>query len=97
MNTPIILVNFKIYDEIYGIKGLELARVCQKVSEKTGINIAIAPQVIDLRYIAEKISIPVFSQHVHNMNLAMELEKLLLKELKLLMPLELSLIIPKIE
>lgn len=67
MNTPIILVNFKIYDEIYGIKGLELARVCQKVSEKTGINIAIAPQVIDLRYIAEKISIPVFSQHVHNM------------------------------
>ncbi|KYC45765.1 MAG: Triosephosphate isomerase [Candidatus Methanofastidiosum methylothiophilum] len=66
MKTPIILVNYKIYNEISGSRGLELAKICQEVSKKTGVNIAIAPQMIDLFYIAEKISIPVFSQHVDN-------------------------------
>ncbi len=66
MNTPIILVNFKIYNEISGPKGLELAKICQEVSNKTGVNIAIAPQIIDLSYISEKVSIPVFSQHADN-------------------------------
>ena len=66
MNTPIILVNFKIYNEISGPKGLELAKICQEVSNKTGLKIAIAPQIIDLSYISEKVSIPVFSQHADN-------------------------------
>lgn len=66
MNTPVILVNFKVYNEIYGIKGLELAKLCQKVSEKTDVNIAIAPSITDLGYIAEKVPIPVFSQCAHN-------------------------------
>lgn len=68
MKTPIILVNYKIYNEISGSKGLELAKICQEVSKKTGVNIAIAPQMIDLFYITEKISIPIFSQHVDNIN-----------------------------
>ncbi len=67
MKTPIILINFKIYDETSGEKGLELSRVCQKVSEKSGVNISIAPQMVDLSYISEKVSIPVFSQHVDNL------------------------------
>ena len=46
MNTPVILVNFKVYNEISGIKGLELAKLCQKVSEKTDVNIAIALQLL---------------------------------------------------
>jgi triosephosphate isomerase len=66
MKTPVILINFKIYNEISGVKGLELAKICQDVSNKTGVNISIAPQLVDLSYISEKVSIPVFSQHVDN-------------------------------
>ena len=66
MKTPVILINFKIYNEISGPKGLELARICQDVSNKTGVNIAIAPQLVDLSYISEKVSIQVFSQHADN-------------------------------
>ncbi|HII95048.1 MAG TPA: triose-phosphate isomerase [Candidatus Methanofastidiosum sp.] len=66
MKTPIILVNFKIYNEISGARGLELAKICEDVSSKTGVNISIAPQIIDLSYISEKVSIPIFSQHVDN-------------------------------
>jgi triosephosphate isomerase len=66
MKTPIILVNFKIYNEISGARGLELAKICEDVSRKTGVNISIAPQIIDLSYISEKVSIPIFSQHVDN-------------------------------
>ena len=66
MKTPIILVNFKIYNEISGPRGLELAKICEEVSNKTGVNISIAPQIVDLSYISEKVSIPVFSQHADN-------------------------------
>ncbi len=66
MKTPIILVNFKIYNETSGVRGLELAKICQNVSNKTGVNISIAPQILDLSYISEKVSIPVFSQHADN-------------------------------
>jgi len=66
MKTPIILVNFKVYNEISGVRGLELAKICQSVSNKTGVNISIAPQILDLSYISEKVSIPVFSQHADN-------------------------------
>ncbi|MCC7572342.1 MAG: triose-phosphate isomerase [Candidatus Methanofastidiosum sp.] len=66
MKTPIILVNFKIYNEISGSRGLELARICETISKKTGVNISIAPQIVDLSYISEKVDIPVFSQHADN-------------------------------
>lgn len=66
MKTPIILINFKIYNEISGAKGLELAKICEKVSKDLGVNISIAPQMIDLAYISEKVTIPVFSQHADN-------------------------------
>lgn len=64
LNFPLILINFKSYREASGIKGLELARVAQKVSQDVGLTIAIAPQLTDLHYIASNVEIPVFSQHV---------------------------------
>lgn len=66
MDTPLILINFKIYNEISGIKGLELAKICEKVSANLNVNISIAPQMVDLSYISEKVRIPVFSQHADN-------------------------------
>ncbi len=59
-----ILINFKAYREASGRRGLELARIAEKVSKETGITIAVAPQLTDLHFIASNVEIPVFSQHV---------------------------------
>jgi triosephosphate isomerase len=61
---PLILINFKTYSEASGKKGLQLAKVAEKLSKDTGVAIAIAPQLTDLAFIAQQVEIPVFSQHV---------------------------------
>ncbi|ABL78281.1 triose-phosphate isomerase [Thermofilum pendens] len=61
---PLILINFKAYSEASGKRGLQLAKVAEKVSKETGITIAVAPQLTDLAFIASQVEIPVFSQHV---------------------------------
>ena len=61
---PFILINFKAYREAGGKKGLELAKVAEKISKDTGVAIGVAPQLTDLAYIASQVEIPVFSQHV---------------------------------
>ena len=64
MRTPAIVLNFKIYNEVCGQKGLALARLCEEAAQETGAAIAVAPQTVDLAYIATEISIPVFAQHI---------------------------------
>lgn len=64
LRFPLILINFKAYREASGRRGLELARIAEKVSKETGITIAVAPQLTDLHFIASNVEIPVFSQHV---------------------------------
>ncbi len=64
IRLPLILVNFKTYLEATGKKALELAKIAEKVSLETEVCISVAPQFVDLRIIAEEVSIPVFAQHV---------------------------------
>jgi triosephosphate isomerase (TIM) len=65
MKLPVIVVNFKTYEKATGKMALELAKLHHRVSKATGVNLAIAPQTIDLRMIAEEVDIPVFAQHFH--------------------------------
>jgi triosephosphate isomerase len=62
--TPIILVNFKTYIEATGKKALKLAEMAEEVSLKTEVCVGVAPQFTDIALIAEKVSIPVFAQHI---------------------------------
>ncbi len=62
--TPLILVNFKAYKEACGERAVALAKVCEKVTEDFGVEIAVAPQFFDLVKVREAVSIPVFSQHI---------------------------------
>jgi triosephosphate isomerase len=68
MKTPAIVLNFKTYKEVVGSSGIELAKLCEAVAEETGASVAIAPQMVDLALIAEKVSIPVFAQHIDSVN-----------------------------
>lgn len=59
-----ILINFKCYEAGTGKKALSLAKICEAVSKKYGINISVAPQFIDILPITKEVDIPVFSQHI---------------------------------
>ena len=61
---PVMIVNFKTYLEATGKNAVELAKKAEKVSRETGIYIGVAPQLADLRFVAEAVEIPVFAQHV---------------------------------
>lgn len=63
LSSPVIVLNFKTYSESVGKKAVEIARICEKVSEQ-GVDIVVAPQIPDLYLVAESVSIPVFAQHV---------------------------------
>lgn len=64
LKPPLIIVNFKTYFEATGWRALELARRCEKVSSELGVNIAVAPQAVDIVRVASSVSIPVLAQHV---------------------------------
>ncbi len=61
---PLIIVNLKTYEEAMGQRAIEFTRNVEKVYEKTGVSIAVAPQAVDLWAVAESCEIPVFAQHV---------------------------------
>ncbi len=63
MRLPAIVVNFKVYPEVLGKRGWELARTCAAVAEDTGASIVIAPPMSDLAHVARLVHIPVFGQH----------------------------------
>lgn len=64
VRLPAIVVNFKVYPEVLGKRGWELAKLCAKVAEDTGASIVIAPPISDLAHVARLVQIPVFGQHV---------------------------------
>ncbi len=63
MKTPIVVVNFKAYQEVDGPGALELALRCQEVAEESGVSIAVCPPMVELAEVARNVSIPVLSQH----------------------------------
>ena len=60
---PAIIINYKIYEQAIGKKGLEIAKQAEKIMEEYDVTVGVAPQLPDLRYIAEQVNIPVFAQH----------------------------------
>jgi len=64
LKRPIWITNFKYHENATGQKGLDLAKIHQKVAQSTGASIGIAPGIVDLQMITDAVSIPVFAQHV---------------------------------
>lgn len=63
IETPIIVVNAKAYNESAGKRGLEIAKICENVAKEKGISIAICPQQVSLALVASTVDIPCFAQH----------------------------------
>ncbi len=60
---PLILVNFKTYNESLGGRAVALAKAAERVGREYGICMGVAPQFVDIATVAGSTSLPVFSQH----------------------------------
>jgi triosephosphate isomerase len=65
-HLPIIIINFKTYEEATGARAVRLARICGRVAAKYRKRIIISPQYTDIYRIAREASswTPVFAQHI---------------------------------
>lgn len=64
VNKPLIVLNFKTYKESEGENALRLSKIAEKVQKKTGLNIIVCVQAIDIKDVSEAVKIPVYAQHV---------------------------------
>lgn len=62
--TPILITNFKAYEEAIGAKAVELAKMHERVAREMGVNLAVVGMSLDLEMLAAAVSIPVLAQHV---------------------------------
>lgn len=62
--VPRLIINLKAYMQSSGEKAIEIARQADMVWKETGISVGVAPNLVDLRSVAEAVNIPVFAQHV---------------------------------
>ena len=61
---PAIIVNFKTYLESTGRRAVELAKQAERINRETGYYVGVAPQLVDLKAVADAVEIPVFAQHI---------------------------------
>jgi len=63
LKTPVLVVNYKIYDVSFGQKGLALAKTLERIAKENGVEIAVAVPMPDIRLISQSTALPVLSQH----------------------------------
>ena len=64
LKTPTIVLNVKTYSQATGNSALEIAKVMDKISEESGVSMAIAVQATDITLCSKEINIPVFAEHI---------------------------------
>ncbi len=64
LGTKVVIVNFKAYAEVDGVKAVDLAKACEKVAAETGAKIVACPPMVELSQVAASVSIPVLSQNI---------------------------------
>jgi len=64
IDEPVIVVNFKTYQEASGGGALQLAKECEAIASETGASFVVAPPSFDLALVASSVRIPVFAQHL---------------------------------
>ena len=64
LDTPIIIVNFKLYSQASGKNAIALAKQLEEAALESGKNVAIAVNPLDFDNVKREVNIPVLLQHV---------------------------------
>ena len=61
-----IVLNFKTYQQSTGLNAVKLAKIAKEVAIETGVAIIVCPSVIDIKEVRESVDIPIYAQHIDN-------------------------------
>jgi triosephosphate isomerase len=64
MSAPLIIINFKVYNEGFGSNAHRIAAAAEEVSGESGVVIGIAPNFMEIHPMSNHFRIPVYAQHV---------------------------------
>ena len=64
LGSKVVIVNFKAYAEVDGIKAADLAEACEEIAKESGAQIIVCPPMVETAFVAAAVEIPVFSQNV---------------------------------
>lgn len=64
LRTPVVIVNFKTYNEGTGSNAEVLAAACHEVAEETGTEVVLAVQPADLYRVSKAVPLRIFAQHL---------------------------------
>jgi len=64
LRTPTIVLNVKTYAEATGNSALDIGIIMDRISKETGVSMAICVQATDIKICADKLSIPVWAEHI---------------------------------
>jgi triosephosphate isomerase len=62
VETPVIVVNYKVYPESIGPAAMELSKLCDALAREKGASLVVCPPVSDLFCIQAELGIPVWGQ-----------------------------------
>ncbi|MCK5345742.1 MAG: triose-phosphate isomerase, partial [Candidatus Heimdallarchaeota archaeon] len=64
LQPPVIVLNVKTYAQAIGKHALDIAEIMKKISDETGVSMAICVQATDISSCAHQVNIPVYAQHI---------------------------------
>ncbi len=62
VDTPVIIVNYKVYSESIGPAAMELSKLCDALAREKSASLVVCPPVSDLFCIQAELGIPVWGQ-----------------------------------
>lgn len=67
MEFPTIIVNMKAYPQSLGKKSVSLAEDVMEAGDEKDIHVGVSPQYADLYRVTSQVDVPVFAQHVDDL------------------------------
>ncbi|QGR20249.1 triose-phosphate isomerase [Stygiolobus azoricus] len=68
MKPPIILINYKAYENSYGEKGMEISKKIEKVSKEYGVPIIVSVPATMIYRLSKETELIVYAQHVDGLD-----------------------------
>ncbi|MEJ2778745.1 triose-phosphate isomerase [Stygiolobus sp. RP850M] len=68
MKPPIILINYKAYENSYGEKGMEISKKIEKVSKEYGVPIIVSVPATMIHRLSKETELIVYAQHVDGLD-----------------------------
>lgn len=69
MKKPIILINFKAYENSFGKKAIELSKKIESVAMEYSTQIILAVPAVMISILSQEVSLPIYAQHVDSVEL----------------------------